>query len=288
MRSPRSRRLRLRRLAQVLVWASLAVLFVPVLKTADRLWLNEEIKDSYASVRHGEDWHGVMLIRELDYRWLSHAPSSIRIAHALGAAGGPDANTLSAARRSLQTGFHFLEVDLWLEPATGIVHCHHGPDAPPLVPTCRLEEVADLISSSDTWLVLDLKTPFNSTLQTALQVLQARGIVKRAIVQLYQPADFAAFDFARKQYALPGPIVATHLAHRSVNHVARAAAQAGVQAISISLDRLPALSESQALGVLAHPVHDCSAWRWALGEGARGFYITHALDCGGPRATPTS
>ncbi len=288
MRSASSRRLSLRRLAQVVVLAGLVALTMPVLKTVDRLWLNEKIKDSYASVRYGEDWRGVTPMGELDYRWLSNARTSIRIAHALGAAGGPDANTLSAARRSLQAGLKFLEVDLWLEPTTGIVHCHHGPDAPPVVPTCRFEEVMDLLRGRDTWLVLDLKTPFKSTLQAALQVLQEQGMVARAIVQLYQPEDFAAFVLAHKQYGLPGPIVATHLAHRSVNHVARAAAWAGAQAISISLDRLPALSEPRGLVVLAHPVHDCSAWRWALDEGARGYYITHALDCSGTPATPTS
>jgi hypothetical protein len=267
--------------------ASLAAILVPLLKAADRLWLNEQIKDLYASIRHGEDWHGLAPISELDYRWLASAGPSISIAHALGGAGGPDANTLSAARRSLAAGIHFLEIDLWLDPRTGIVHCHHGPEVPSVVPLCRLEQVANLLSGNDSWLVLDLKTPFKATLRSALEILQARGMTERVIVQLYQPEDLAAFTQARKQYGLPGPIVATHLAHRSVNQVARASAQAGVQAISISLGRLPALSEPRGMAVLAHPVHDCGARHWALGRGARGFYITHALDCGDTPVTST-
>lgn len=256
-------------------------------KLIDRVWFHEALKDFYADVRHGEDWSSATSLGNLDYTWLESSAEPIRIAHALGGAGGPDANRLQMGVRSVANGFRLLEVDLWLDQTSGVVHCHHGPEPPNHQTDCRIEQLADLIAKTGAWLVLDIKTPFAPSLAAILRPLADRGVVQQAIVQLYAPDDFGIYEAARRTHHLVGPIVATHNAHRSIEHVAQQAAVRGVRAISVPLGRLPALRPIQTVKVLAHPVRDCAALSRSVALGANGAFLISGLDCRAVPATGT-
>lgn len=251
------------------------------LRWVDRAWLGERLMDGLARWRGLEDWTQAAPLREdQDYRW-TDGGRPLRIAHALGESGQSGSNTIAAMRAAHADGMRLLEVDLVLDGTT--LRCQHDPGPRPLAPDadgCTLERLLDALPD-DAWLVLDLKTEFDAAGARALDVARRAGRLDRLVFQLYAPSQVTRF--ARWQAAepvLPGPILTTYLAHRSLAHILANARRLHIRAIALPLSRLPALPDDRrgAL-VLVHPVHDC-----AVVDGVRvdGHYTLRSLHCGPP------
>lgn len=262
--------------ALALTWPAIR----PVVRWADVNWFNESLSDAWAGWRHGEDWSVLRPLRaNLSYRWLTDAGHPILIAHALGESGSPGQNTLEAMQRSQQAGLHILELDVWLDD-TGELRCHHGPDLPgPAQPgTCTLERALEIAQRGDLWLVLDIKTDFATSGSAIIERFGMRPMVSRLIFQLYRPADVVLFDQWTTRVPLPGPIVTTYAAHRSLTHIAHHSRRIGIRAFTYPLERRAARPQKDASLVhLVHPVHDCSAVQQAREADADGFYVTRSL-----------
>lgn len=247
----------------------------------DQRLFHEAAKDAIGRFVAHEDWSRVATLGPAqDYGWLLRRQGPLHIAHGLGEISG-EANSLAALRRSAAAGFQFFEVDLWLDK--DVVHCFHGPGVPPTIDAggCTLDSLMAALPR-DAWLILDIKTDFQSTGDRIVQSLRASGTASRVIFQLYKPEQFAVFRRWQETLPLPGPIVTAYLARRSANTVAAAAAQAGARAFTLPLDRLDGFSRRPpGLAVLAHPFYDCAALRQAAADGVRGFYMENNLGCAG-------
>jgi hypothetical protein len=245
--------------------------------------------DSLARLRSAEDWSGAQALRPgQDYTWLKAGAAPLRIAHALGDAGLPTANTLGAMRAAYQAGLRVFEVDLVLEG--GELHCQHDPGPQPGIARdgCTFGALLRALPA-DAWLVLDLKTDFTGTGQQVVERLKAHADARRVVFQLYRPEDFARFNGWQREIALPGPIATAYLAHRRVDHVAFHVARSGVRAFTLPLQRLPALHERPAgMAVLVHPVHDCGALASAGAAQVDGLYTRASLRCGSAPAAGAS
>jgi hypothetical protein len=276
----------------VVVIAALTVIGLAV-TAAGRQWLHrvdatmlgERAMDTLARMRTAEDWSSAEPLRPgQDYAWLRSAGRPARIAHALGESGTPSANTLAAAHLAYEAGFRILEVDLVLE--NNELRCQHdaGPQGDLVKDGCTFETLmAEL--PKDTWVVLDIKADFEAVGQRVVDQVKDTADARRVVFQLYRPGDFAVFNRWQAQAPLPGPILTAYLAHRRIDHVAAQAGRTGIQAFTLPLDRLPALTVLLAgVTVLVHPVHNCSslaeAWRRAYG-----VYMLSALQCPIPSST---
>lgn len=254
------------------------------LHRVDAAVLGERAMDTLTRLRSDEDWSTAQaLLPGQDYSWLRAAGLPVHVAHALGESGSLTANTLAAARRAYAAGFRLLEVDLVDE--NGELRCQHdpGPQGDLVKDGCTFDALIAAVPT-DAWLVLDIKTDFATVGQHVLDRVVATGDARRIVFQLYRPDDVALFNRwqarTNAQAPLPGPILTAYLAHRRIDHVAEHAARIGVQAFALPLDRLPALSQKPASGVvLVHPVHNCASWAQALRR-ADGVYTLSALHCG--------
>ncbi|WP_457326375.1 hypothetical protein, partial [Roseateles sp. P5_E11] len=208
------------------------------LHDVDQRWLHEFVTDALSRWRADEDWaRAEPIARSPDYRWLHVGAEPLRIAHALGEAGTPGANTLTALQRSLALGFRHLEVDLWLEGDR--VRCHHGPPGPPAYQPgdCDLVSLLGALPA-DAWLVLDIKTDFVRTGERALDIADSLKRTRQFIFQLYEPEHSAQFNRWQTRYAdLPGPLVTAYRAHRAVDHVALHTGRIGVSVLTLPLER---------------------------------------------------
>ena len=245
----------------------------------DKVWFGERLMDTMARLRTAEDWSAAPpLAGPQDYAWLEAAGSPVRIAHALGDAGTPTANTLGAARRAYDAGFRLLEVDL--VERGGALHCQHDLVRPrdQMDDGCTFERlIAEL--PSDALLVLDIKTRFAAVGQRIVDQVKGKSTARQIVFQLYRPGDFELFNAWQAQAALPGPILTTYLAHRRIEHVAKEARRIGVRAFALPIERLPSLRAPPLNAVvLVHPVHDCQAWKESMGR-AGGGYIVSGLAC---------
>ena len=263
----------------------MAVVLMPAVRDLVRLMdqnlLGERLKDSLAFVHGQEDWgDAARLERKQDYRWRQSVNGPLLIAHALGEAKFATANTVGALRRSEVKGFRVFESDFWLQ--SGAVRCYHGPeDPPPLQPgDCRFENVLDALPPG-AWLVLDIKTDFQTTAMEILKIAQEKGRLSRLVFQLYAPKQVSLFNGWQKEYPeIPGPIITVYLSHRAVSHIAAHAKRVGVEVLTVPLARVPAYrTRPDHLALLVHPVHDCSASEQALTNGAAGLYALNSLDC---------
>jgi len=238
--------------------------------------------DMIARLRSDEDWSTAAALRPgQDYAWLRQGGLPVRIAHALGESGSVTANTLAAARRAYAAGFRLLEVDLAQE--AGELRCQHdlGPQGDLVKDGCTFDSLIAAVPP-DAWLVLDIKTDFAAVGQRIVDRAMKAGYARRLVFQLYRPEDFALFNQWQAQAPLPGPILTTYLAHRRIDHVAAQAARIGVQAFTLPLDRLPALSDKPAgAAVLVHPVHNCSSLTQARHR-ADGVYTLSSFQCSAP------
>jgi hypothetical protein len=264
-------------LVGLLVWPA-----VQIVKYADRVWLGECLKDAFAAAWWRERWEAAPLLPEgLDYTWLQVADHPIHIAHALGASGTPRANTLAALADSVAAGFRLVEVDLWLDESTGIVHCHHGP-APPIAGSgeCTINTLIATLKENPLWLVLDIKTDFEKTGQIIITAMTNAGLERRSILQIYLPEQLGVYVTWRRHYALPGPLITAYRSHRSLNYLARQARRTGVRALTVPIERSKALwSRPDGLRLFVHPVHDCADWAQSLAVHADGVYSLSELRC---------
>ena len=244
------------------------------------------LREIWGLLRWQEDWSGIADVHGLDYGWLPLA-GSVRIAHALGAAGGPLQNSLQAFDDSVRAGFQLLEVDLWLD-RQGRLRCHHadgGLEVDAVAASAVSEcDAAGLFSAlartPGVWLVLDLKGSFVETGDAALKAAQQVGVSNRLIFQLYQPDDAKTFDTWRKTFALPGPIITTYRAHRPIWSVLPAVEARGYRAVAMPLDSVPMIPAAYgAVRLLAHPVHDCASLGRLQSLGLGGFYMLNHLPC---------
>ncbi len=212
----------------------------------------------------------------------------MRIAHALGASGSPEADTLSAFAQSRAEGFLLFEVDVWLDSA-GRLRCFHGPDdgaestfnPPPLQASdCTLDSLLKSLAEGPGWLVLDIKTDFERTGARIVERLRGDDLARRVVFQLYRPAHLALFAAWATAVPLPAPIVTVYAAHRGVQHIADQLPMLGVRALTLPLPRAAALQHRPTgVVVLMHPVHDCAAQLEARLAGADGIYTLSGMRC---------
>jgi len=245
----------------------------------DRTLLQERLMDTLAMWRGEEDWSRPASLRDpQDYRWTA-GERPLRIGHALGESGSATANTLGAMQRGLAAGLRLFEVDLVLE--AGELICQHDPGLRNAAADgCTLDRLLAALPS-DAWLVLDMKTDFEPTGTAALRVAQQAGRVDRIIFQLYAPSQVGQFAAWQASHpTLPGPVLTTYLAHRSLDHILTQAHRLGIRAVTLPTARVPALPEDRrgAL-VFVHPVHDCAEVPQARIDGQ---YTLHSLNCSRP------
>jgi len=249
------------------------------LHEVDRHWFKERVMDSLARWNGIEDWaNAEPLTRHQDYSWVSRR-RPVLIAHALGEAGTPGANTLPALERSYRAGMRLFEVDLWAQGA--VLRCHHGPDTPPPLKFggCRFETLLSALPA-DSWLVLDIKTDFASTGELVASILRRQGGAERVIFQLYAPEHLRLFNRWQVELPLPGPIVTSYLAHRRMDHVAQHTARVGVAVLTLPIERVIALTQlPEHLQFFVHPIHSCASLAEALQEKASGVYTLNSLRC---------
>ncbi|WP_431288677.1 hypothetical protein [Roseateles chitinivorans] len=268
----------------LLAMLSLAAAATPAgrrwLHRVDSEWLGERVMDTLARVRSREDWAAVVpLLPDQNYAWLRTGAGPVRIAHALGEAGQPTANTLGAMRRSYVAGFRLFEVDLVLED--GELRCQHdpGPQTSMVRDGCSFDTLLAALPS-DAFLVLDIKTDFRMAGRRIVDRLKGTPEVQRVVFQLYHPEDFASFSAWQKEVPLPGPILTAYLSHRRVDYLAQQILRLGGAVLTLPLERAPALSvRLDGLSVLLHPVHDASACARALASDAQGVYLLNSVRC---------
>lgn len=249
----------------------LSTVGVSLVRWTDIHYAGEALKDVWGRWRFHEDWGQAPPLRaQQDYRWI--APGML-VAHALGGAGGNEQNTLPVMDKSLALGLKVLEIDVWLDQQ-GQLRCHHGPEhpAPLKAGDCTWDKALQKADAADVWLVLDLKTDFRATAQALLERLPNAQAADHIIFQLYKPDHVALFAKWQTQYPLPGPIITSYIAKRSLQHVARNARRIGVQALTLPLHRRAALkNDTTGLRILVHPIHDCFEVR--QGAPATGYYV---------------
>lgn len=245
----------------------------------DSEWLGERVMDTLTRIRSGEDWSMAEPLRPVqDYRWLKAGGGPVRVAHALGEAGTPSANTLGAMRRSYRAGFRIFEVDLVQED--GELRCQHdpGPQTAMVRDGCTFETLMTELPQ-DAFVVLDIKTDFEAVGRRIVDRVKHSAEARRVVFQLYRPEDLARFNGWQREADLPGPILTAYLAHRRIDHVAVQAARIGFGAFTLPMERLPALSHRpDGAAVLVHPVHNCESWSDAL-RAADGVYTLSSLRC---------
>lgn len=273
-------KLRIAALALLVIFCGWAGL--PTLRWIDIHFLKEALKDQWGEWYHAEDWsEPAPLPSNLDYSWLKNASRPILIAHALGEAGRLDQNSLAAQQRALSAGIKLLEIDIWLDEV-GRLRCHHGPDAPaaPAEGECNLQVAAHAAAAQEAWLVLDIKTDFKLTGEAIFQQFLTSPSASRLIFQLYHPTDIQLFSLWASTLNLPGPIVTTYRARRSLIHIASQMDRIGVKAMTYPLNRgeaMPNNSAIQGLTRFVHPVHDCASLKKAKHQKAEGYYLLTLL-----------
>jgi hypothetical protein len=279
----------MRRAGQVLLSALILALVLgamPLARWVDRILPGEPLRDTWGALRWHEDWASApRLAQGLNQDWLAGNQLGFRrIAHALGGAGTPEANSLAALHAARAAKMTLFEVDLWLD-ANGVLRCFHGVEdgvGPSALGAddCTLEKLMDEVAGRPEWLVLDLKTEFRRTGAAVMALVGKRGGAKQLVFQLYHPDDVA--DFARwsAQSDLPSPIVTVYASHRGVQYIADQLERIGVVAMAMPLEKRQWLRRRpRGVALLLHPVHDCAAWTAASVWGATGAFVALGAAC---------
>lgn len=239
----------------------------------------ECLRDTFGRIFSDEDW----LFREdlsakLDYSWLKIADKPILIAHALGAAGLADSNTLTQMASSFAKGFIFFELDVTLD-REGILRCAHGPKNLLKYKNgdCTFQKVINYVKRNKLFLIIDIKSDFKLTADVIFSKV-SKSDATRVIFQLYQPEHVRVFTEFLERKSFAGPIVTLYRSRRSVEHVLNALSDSNIKVVTIPRYRLPALGiNKRAFDILTHPVHNCSDLIEVDKFRLAGFYVTNAI-----------
>lgn len=251
------------------------------LHDADVRWTHEALKEARHYLVRGEDWRLDPIPADLDYRWAEPKVRPLRVAHALGGAGTPAANTLAALDASIQAGNRLVEVDLWLDP-DGRLRCHHGPEQPPPFSPgdCEFGQVLERVIAVGGHVILDIKSDFRTTGERAMAIIATDARATHVVVQMYEPGHVAQYTAWRSQLALAGPVITAYRSHRAIDRLMDASEALGVKMLVVPVNRLPAMSRRRpSVQVMVHPVPDCPTARNILAQGVDGLFVPGMLKC---------
>jgi hypothetical protein len=187
----------------------LTILFsIAIIRKTDVNYFHENIKETINLLWWHENWQNITPLRiDADSQWMNRtSKGSLRIAHALGASGTSDANTLKAAEKALNAGFSHFEVDVWLDQYAQL-RCHNGPVPPALLQPsdCTIDKLSMLLNQSHQWLILDIKTNLKEIGLKIIQVPKESKSLDKLIFQLYKPDDLVYFAQWDNEFRLPAP-----------------------------------------------------------------------------------
>jgi len=253
-------------------------------------WLDDNLggqhcREAWGRLRWREDWSSVPDAHGFDYNWLPEV-GPIRIAHALGASGGVQQNSLAAFDDSIRANFQLLEVDFWLDPIRGL-QCHHedsnaedGVAANAIAECDGAGLLQTMARTPKAWLGPDLEGDFVRTGKAVLDAARREGVERRLIFQIYSPQDANVFSEWQRKFGLPGPIVTTYRAHRPIWSVLPALEARGYRAVALPMDSMPMIPSAHGSArLLVHPIRDCPSMRRAIAAGIDGFYMLNNLPC---------
>jgi hypothetical protein len=272
---------------RLFVFVFMLALMVLMQRSGAFAWLDvhlfgERVKDTVTSLFGGEDWARSGAVLGGDSVWLETLRRDPRIAHALGGSGTVDANSYVAFARSVSMGFRVLEVDVWLDEV-GRPRCHHGPEPAPAYRSgdCLVTDLVVRAAAAGVWVLLDVKTDWNTTVAALLRQLPDPALARSMVVQIYRPEQLDRFNLLQQTYPLPMPLVTSYLSRRSLDHVVAGASARGIHAFAVPLNRLPALSAlPSGVEVFVHPVHDCETLEALRRVDRRGVFTRSGLRCG--------
>ncbi len=201
---------------------------------------------------------------EADYGWLP--VGNVLVAHSLGV-GGVDANTLNAFERSLSHGFKYFEVDLIL--SENDIVC-----APRGLKTgqnqlCNLGILIQLAKQHEIWFILDVKSDFNEAYLRITPELEATGIGRRFIPQIYKFKQIENLNLS----VFSGPIFTGYRLNQSGPFMVETAVQLGVPVITLPPNKLQDLQNGRNVRVLTHNVKTLNSYDRYSALGVSGFYL---------------
>jgi len=236
-------------------------------------------------IKHSEFWsleQGVQL--NVDSSWIRSLLRNRLIAHRLG--DYEFQNTIQAAIISAESGFKFLEVDLF-EVSDGRLICHHGPELPPqrlLVndDTCTLKGLIKVLEAyPDVYLILDIKTDYLRALRRINDLYHSiggdrNGMRDRLIFQIYAPRDIRSLEkvFGQSRHPINAPIVTLYNSHSKASVVDRFLPD-WVAALTVPVTRSAETAQIQLRPnrlLLTHPVTSCASLDQYASSGFVGFY----------------
>ena len=272
------------RVAIAFVLINLLVFGETVVRWIDNAILHGTIKDTIGWVTSDEDWSSIPIQSiDFDRTWINYNERPFRIAHALGGSGTKNSNTFSAFEQSKKSGYTLFEVDISLTSDNKLL-CLHDPKSITSADqskrkTCEFNELLRLVDRTDIWLVLDIKTNFDSTATKILDVARSLNLTNILIYQLYKPSDFSWIQEASKNHRLPFPIVTTYMSKRSSNHILRETSILGLDIVTVPLVKLRSIRNKPTGTILmTHPVHTCEAVFFLSGvKEVQGYYTTNNL-----------
>jgi len=230
----------------------------------------------------GDFWSNVSTVipPELDQGWILELDEHILIAHALGNYNQP--NTIESAKESIDKGYNFLEVDLFLYK--NVLRCHHGPVKPNEFQEgdCDLIALIKIAKNNNARLILDIKSDFKPTFNFLVSNLgNNQADLNTLIFQIYESSDLKYFLGRAKELNLKlnSPIVTMYRNHSHLSTVSRLLPK-GIKVITIPLARKHELLQNKNHSkyiIMTHPISDCNSLKHAKLLPVRGFYGPNKL-----------
>ena len=243
-------------------------------------------RNFYNILKSGKTWSSLLLDspphKNYSKQWLSLSnPRATVVAHALGQYSMK--NTLDGALMSLQQGIKLMEVDIFKD-ASGRLRCHHGPENPPPYQDgdCDLGSLIR-ITPNGTYLIIDIKTDFETTANSILDLLSHSQYYERrgsVVFQLYKPSHVKWFldnSLGSKDLLLNAPIVTLYRTYADPSLVS-ATIPKSFGAITYPMNRMTNGSIERLIlpritfAEFVHPAPNCKEVNRARKHNIYGFY----------------
>lgn len=211
----------------------------------DKTLLNGQLRNFYGKLI-GENWGTIPLLK------FGTLPSStfLLIAHGNGFRSDKLENSREGFQLSKAHGLKHFEIDIWANDRA--IYCSHEIIVDDDI--CDLSVLFKGLEANDT-IIIDVKTEFAMALQ-ALVTSQDAAILKRVIVQLYNPADAAVFlEFSSH---FDGALFTLYRSNRRLEHICNSLDPDNFPVIVINKSKLHQAERAcPDHRFIVHPVKHC-------------------------------
>lgn len=238
-------------------------LFMINLKKIDNYFLNETLKDFSGKFYFKEIWRKYN-DNDLNYKWIRKFNYVVH--------GINEIKKIDSCKLDNTKEFSLYEINFFnLNNKISLSSTKY----------CSIDNILDLLKKKKNYIIVDIKDEFNLFSKEILEFAEKNNIIDKIIFQIYKPENLELyFQYLKKYYNLPGPIITTYKSRRSIGYLSKTAKENKIKVLTVNNKKLVNIDSKFDIDFFIFPVNSCNLYNNLKNKNyITGMYINPKMKC---------